>query len=302
VQFSENITDIQQAELNKDVSATVNKTLDEVEKSLNKNSESKTNQNQSQINALTQSQIDALTHSQVDTLDPFDLNSKFSDNYSMFKSAVEGMSSTADNEAFLTSALKNISTTAMFSEGMDGQAISANKNQEPVKETITTSQSPPVVTEKRKRKKEKQKGDENKPVPRKKVKITVFEESVDTIDDVPDLARSHLSKHIKKEEPRAGTSGQRRNLRARKGPDSMTESSDTGDAASDVDPDSGPVVIVAAKSKSIDHCPRCHSGLNALSGGYTLNLATYDIRVTCIVCRQNIIIKNAFTDLKAFEP
>ena len=41
--------------------------------------------------------------------------------------------------------------------------------------------------------------------------------------------------------------------------------------------ESEPVVIVAGKSKSIDICPRCNSGLNALSGGYTLNLVTFDI-------------------------
>ena len=97
------------------------------------------------------------------------------------------------------------------------------------------------------------------------------------------------------------TKNLKQNCRVRKGPDSMMESSDTGDAASNADSDLYPVVIVAEKSRSINHCHRCNSGLNALSGGYTLNQSTYNIRVTCVVCWKNIIIQNAFTNFKAFD-
>jgi hypothetical protein len=34
------------------------------------------------------------------------------------------------------------------------------------------------------------------------------------------------------------------------------------------------VVIFAGNSKSIDVCPECGVGLNALSGGYSLNLVS----------------------------
>ena len=60
-------------------------------------------------------------------------------------------------------------------------------------------------------------------------------------------------------------------------------------------------MIVAGKNSSIDICPKCNSGLNALSGGYSLNLVTFDITVTCVCCRKLIVIKNSFTDLKAFD-
>ena len=63
----------------------------------------------------------------------------------------------------------------------------------------------------------------------------------------------------------------------------------------------GPLVINANQSKSIDLCPQCNAELNAVSGGYTLNILTIDVSVTCVDCHSNVVIKDSFVDLKAFK-
>ena len=126
------------------------------------------------------------------------------------------------------------------------------------------------------------------------MKITVYEESADEIDDVTDMTITKPKGA--KRGPKPGSSRSRKGLNVRK------EVSLSEEAAVDYDSDSGPLIIEAGKSKSIDHCPRCNAGLNALSGGYTINVATMDVTVTCVSCRKLILIKNSFSDLKAFEP
>lgn len=56
--------------------------------------------------------------SRANAIDPFELASGFKDNYSMFKSAVAGISSAADNESFLTSALRSFSALTDDSIGL----------------------------------------------------------------------------------------------------------------------------------------------------------------------------------------
>jgi len=254
-----------------------------------------------------QSQVEA----SINALDPFELGNKFSNNFNMFRSTVVGISSAADNESFLTNALKNFSSSSRI---FDPDEV--ERGIEVREETVLSthigqpSQSRKEGRHKHKRKKSKRDDTEDEndrpisksefpvrpssSIPRKKVKITVYEESADEIDDVTDMT---IMKHKgAKRGPKPGSSKSRKGLKPQK------EVSLSEDAAVDYDSDCEPLIIEAGKCKSIDHCPRCKAGLNALSGGYTINVATMDVTVTCVSCRRLIIIKNSFSDLKAFEP
>jgi hypothetical protein len=257
-----------------------------------------------------QSQVDDT----INAIDPFDLGTKFTNNFNMFRSTVVGISSAVDNESFLTNALKNFSSSRLFDsddvessiEVREETVLSSN-----VEETNQIKKGP-RRSSKHKRKKNKRDNPDDgadndqplskselpvvpSPSPRKKVKITVYEESADEIDDVTDMTKTKPKGA--KRGPKPGSS------RLRKGPKHLKEASLSEEAAADdYDSDSGPLIIEAGKSKSIDHCPRCNAGLNALSGGYTINVATLEVTVTCVSCRRLILIKNSFSDLKAFEP
>ena len=150
-------------------------------------------------------------------------------------------------------------------------------------------------------------------ISKKRVRITVIEESVAKIDDVR-ARRKPMPKRRQRPGTRrnsdvvthsqgdaAGEEPLKHQALFESGPSDQYPKEDPLTDLEDQDSNSEPLIIFAEKSKSIDLCPQCNAGLNALSGGYSLNLVTFDITVTCVCCRKLIVIKNSFTDLKAFD-